>query len=277
MSEPTRRVTAIEAPTRALAALIRQRSAPTAAQDDFEAYLRAQGVEGDDLRAMLEVGAKRALVYRRLVFNSMRNVTIDFIERTVARLGFERVRGDFEGFVEARASESPYLRDVPGEFVEWVVPRWTADPEVPAWIPELARHELLEYVVRSDPRGGEPDTELPLALDRPLRFDGTTRLVRYAHAVHRLPRAKDDRTEPDAEPTCLLVYRDPEHKARYLALTPFADALVRELLGGKAVQPALIDAAAAIGEPLDDEKLATTAQLLADLAERRVCLGAEPA
>ena len=277
MSDPTRRVTAIEAPTRALAALIRQRSAPTAAQEDFETYLRAQGVEGDDLRAMLEVGAKRALVYRRLVFNSMRNVTIDFIERTVARLGFERVRSDFEGFVEARASESPYLRDVPGEFVEWVVPHWAADPEVPAWIPELARHELLEYVVRSDPRGGEPDTELPLALDRPLRFDGTTRLVRYAHAVHRLPRAKDDRTEPDAEPTCLLVYRDPEHKARYLALTPFADALVRELLGGKAVQPALIDAAAALGEPLDDEKLATTAQLLADLAERRVCLGAEPA
>lgn len=267
----------IETPTAALAAVIRQRQAPQAMQDDLAAFLRAQGVEGDDLPAMLAVGAERMLVYRKLVHNRLRNTISEFIERTVARLGWPRFRRDFEEFVELCAPTSPYLRDVPTEFVEWVEPRWAADPEVPAWMIELARHELLDYEVRNDPRGGEPESGLPLALDRPLRFDGTARLVRYAHAVHRLPHAKGDRTEPDAEPTPLLVYRDTEHKARYLALTPFADALVRELLERKAVQPALLDAAAAIGEPLDDEKLATAAQLLADLAERRVCLGAEPA
>jgi hypothetical protein len=267
----------IEAPTRALAAIIRQQGAPDAAQGDLEAYLRRYGVDGDDLPAMLAVGAKRMLVYRRLVHNSMRNATFEFIARTVARLGFERTRGDFEAFVEQRASSSPYLRDVPSEFVQWVAPRWAADPDVPRWIPELARHELLDHAVRNDPRGGEPATQLPLALDRPLRFDGTTRLVRYEHAVHRLPRRKGDRSEPDAEPTRLLVYRDAEHKSRYLALTPFADALLHELVvERKAVQPALLAAAAALGEPLDDDKLGSAAELFADLGERGVCLGAEP-
>ena len=267
----------IEAPTAALAAAIRLRSAPEAMQGDLAAWLRAQGVEGEDLSAMLAVGAERMLVYRKLVHNRVRNTILDFIARTVARLGMERFRRDVDAFVEACAPRSPYLRDVPTEFVEWVVPRWEADPEVPAWLPELARHELLDYEVRNDPRGGEPETGLPLALDRPLRFDGTARLVRYGWALHRVPRRKGDRSEPEAEPTRLLVYRDAEHKPRYLALTPFADALLRELLGaGKAVQPALVDAAAALGEPLDDEKLAAAAQLLADLGERKVCLGAEP-
>lgn len=267
----------LEAPTRALAAIIRRQDAPTAVQEDLEAYLRAQGVEGDDLESMLAVGARRMLVYRRLVHNSLRNPTVEFIARTVARLGFDRFRRDFEAFVEQRGSSSRYLRDVPTEFVQWVEPRWSADPEVPAWIPELARHELLDYEVRNDPRGGEPATGLPLALDRPLRFDGTARLVGYAHAVHRLPLRKDDRTEPEAEATRLLAYRDAEHKTRYLALSPFADALLRQLLSERqAVQPALIAAAAALGEPLDDDKLASAAELLADLAERGVCLGTEP-
>lgn len=266
-----------EAPTRALAALIRGQDAPAAARADLEAWLRAQGVEGADLESMLAVGAPRMLVYRQLVHNGIRNTTVEFLARTVARMGMARFRVDFEAFLDARAPHSPYLRDVPSELVEWVAPRWAADPELPSWTVDLARHELLDYEVRNDPRGGEAPTGLPLALDRPLRFDGTTRLVGYAHAVHRLPARKDDRTEPDAEPTRLLVYRDAEHKPRYLSLSPFADALLRALvLDRQAVQPALLAAAAATGQPLGDEQLASAAELLADLATRGVCLGAEP-
>jgi len=267
----------IEAPTAALADVIRQRQAPQAMQEDLGAFLRARGVEGEDLSAMLAVGTERMLVYRKLVHSRLRGTITDFLERTVARLGTARFRRDLEAFVEQCAPTSPYLRDVPTEFVDWVEPHWKADAEVPAWLPELARHELLDYEVRNEPRGGEPDTGLPLALDRPLRFDGSARLVRYGWALHRLPRSKDDRSEPEAEPTRLLVYRDAEHKPRYLALTPFANALLQELLvERKAVQPALVAAVAALGEALDDEKLGAAALLFADLCERKVCLGADP-
>lgn len=268
----------LEAPTAALHAAIRGATAPDRMTEDFEAFLREQGVEGDDLQELLEVGARRMLVYRRLVHNRFRNTAREFIPRTIARLGRPRFAHDMDAFLEDHAARSPYLRDLPAEFVEWVVPRWRDDPEVPRYLCDLARHELLDIDVRNDWRGGEEPTGLPLALDRPLRFDGAARLIDYDFAVHRLSVAIDDRSEPDEEPTRLLVYRDEEHRPRYLTLTPFAAALLRALLvEGLAVQPGLMAACEALGEPLDDDKLASAAQLFADLGERGVCLGAEPA
>ncbi|MEM7159598.1 MAG: putative DNA-binding domain-containing protein [Myxococcota bacterium] len=268
---------AIERPTAALDAMIRELGAQARMESDYGAYLKEHGVEGEDLDAMLEVGTERMLVYRQLVHNRIRNATRSFIGRTFARLGKERCRRDVATFMDDRAPRSPYLRDVPAEFVEWACPRWEADPEVPDYIPDLARHELLSIDVRNDWRGGEEPTGVALALDRPLRFDGAARLVQYSHAVHRLPKSTEDRTEPEAEETRLLVYRDAEHDPRYLSLTPFAAALLEALMNdGLAVQPALQAACESLGQVLDDAALGSAAQLFADLGERGVCLGAEP-
>ncbi|MCH9687458.1 MAG: putative DNA-binding domain-containing protein [Deltaproteobacteria bacterium] len=267
----------IEAPTAALNAIIRGSTAPAAIKEDLAGFLRAQGVDGADLDAMVAVGAERMLVYRSLVHNRMRNAARDYIPRTVARLGRARFIADFTAFMDEQGARSHYLRDVPAEIVEFFVARWQADPDVPGYIPDLARHELLDADVRNDWRGGEAETGLPLALDRPLRFDGATRLVNYGHPVHTLPRELDDRTVPPAEPTPLLVYRDEQHRPRYLALTTFAAAVLHELIdNGLPVQGALVAAAQALGESLDDDKLGSAALLFADLAERGVCLGAEP-
>ncbi len=267
----------VEPPMAALAAAIRERDAPRRMAEDFAAYLRAHQIEGADLEAMLKVGPDRFLVYRRLVHNRMRNAIREFIPRTIARRGKEAFERDFEAFIEEKAAKSPYLREVPAEFVDWIVPRWRVDAEVAAYLPDLARHELLEIDVRNTPRGGEPQTGLPLALDRPLRFDGSARLMRYEHAVHRLPLSRDDRSEPPPVPTSLLVYRDLAGKVRYLELTPLARAILEELLENKRqVAEGLRTACEKVGETLDDEKLGIAAQLLADLADRKVMLGAEP-
>lgn len=258
----------------ALDAAIRRADAPARMQADLEGWLREHDVVGDDLRALMAVGAKRLLVYRSLVHNRMHNAARAFVPRTAARLGAQRLRADFERWVDACAARSYYLRDVPEEFVAWAIPQWRDDPDISPYIADLARHELLDNTVKNDPAGGEPDTGRAVALDRPLAFDGTARLMHYAYAVHRLPADKDDRTEPAREPTSLLVYRDAEHQVRYLQLTPWAAAVVEQLLAGKIVQAALHDAAAGLGEPLDDDKLGSAATLLADLADRRVMLGA---
>src|SRR5688572_5646113 len=258
----------------ALDAAIRRVDAPDRMREDLARWLAAYGVQGEDLRALVDVGADRMLVYRALVHNRMRNATRAFIPRVVARIGEGRLRADFDRFVDDRAALSYYLRDVPAEFVAWVGPRWQADADIPAYIPDLARHELLDNDVRNDPAGGEAPTGNPVALDRPLAFDGTTRLMRYSFAVHRLSTAKDDRSEPEPAATSLLVYRDAEHKVRYLELSTFAAAALVHLLAGQPVQDALRAAAADLGEPLDDDKLAAAAMLLADLAERGVMLGA---
>ena len=114
-------------------------------------------------------------------------------------------------------------------------------------------------------------------------WSGEVKVVPKLHAPGfcrvngELPKAVDDRTLPDHEPTRLLVYRDDKHLPRYLALTPFAFALMQQLLGeGKAVADGLRAACEGLGVPLDDERLASAAQLFADLGERGVCLGTEP-
>ena len=263
-------------PIATLAAVVRGRDADERARADFEAFLGERGLETADREAMLAVGAERFLVYRALVHNRVRNTVRDFIGRTAARLGKKRLSAAVAEFLDARGIASPYLRDVPEEFVDFMLPRWAGDRGVPPWLGDLARHELLEYTVMNDPRGGEAPTGEPLALDRPLRFDGAARLLEYAWAVHRLPLAEEDRSEPEQARTWLLAYRDAEHKVRYLELTELAAAILRQLMLQRvAVADGLRGACAELGVELTDERLGIAAQLLADLAERGVMLGAE--
>lgn len=260
----------------AMNALLRERDAVQRANADFEQFLRAHGVADDDVAAMTKTGPARFMVYRQLIHNRMRNTVREFIERTSARLGGPRLRREFTEFMHERAAKSHYLRDVPAEFVEWAAPRWAADADTPDYLTDLARHELLEYDVRNDPQGADEPTGEPLALDRPLRFDSAARLMSYAHAVHTLSYDIDDREVPEARATRLLVYRDSEHKVRYLELTEFAAAALKTLmLEGQPVAAGLQAACAELGVELDDERLASAATLLADLAERGVMLGAE--
>ncbi len=261
----------------ALNAAIRSVEAPAAMRADLGEFLQQHGVAGDDLDALAKAGAERILVYRALVHNRLRVATREFIPRAAARRGKPGFRADFDGFMQAHASKSFFLRDVPAEFVEWVAPRWAADDSLPPFLGDLARHELLETDVRNDPAGGEPASELPIDLELPIRFDGSARLMQYGWAVHELPLAIEDESAPPQRPTSLLVYRDAQVKVRYLELTPWATAVLEQLLVRKlGVREGLLAAAAAVGEPLDDDKLARAATLFAELVDHTVLLGAEP-
>ncbi|HEY0137472.1 MAG TPA: hypothetical protein VGB85_25485, partial [Nannocystis sp.] len=138
---------------------------------------------------------------------------------------------------------------------------------------ELARHELLEFHVAAAP-ARDPGPSRPFTLDARLTLDASVTLVRYSHAVHLLPDDEDDRSEPAPTPTVLLAYRDAAYRVRYLQLTPLAEAVVAALLAGATVHAAVLAGAAAESAALDDERLARLGALLADLAERRVILGA---
>ena len=266
---------AADATMAAMAAAIRDRAAPAEVRANYPEWLQARGVDEPDVRALASIGGERLLVYRSLVHNRLLNAIREFVPRAAARRGREPLRSDFASFMELQGPRSPYLRDVPGEFVAWVGERWAADAGVSQWLAELARHELLELDVRNDPRGGEPATGVELALDRTLAFDGSARLMRYAFAVHRLPADVDDRSEPERRSTDLLVFRDARNKVRYLELTPWAGlVLAQSLVARRPLAESLQLAAAAIGEPLDDDKLGKAAMLFAELTDAGVLLGA---
>lgn len=210
-------------------------------------------------------------VYRRLVRANLDEAMGSILPRTIARLG-DLFWREAHLFYAARGPRTHYLRDVPQEFVAWCGPRWPALPEIPAYLLDLARLEVLAIQVGTA-LDEQPEASPSLALDRPVLFAHAVRIARLSHAVHLLPEDAADRTLPAPEPSTVLVYRDNDHDLRYLDLSPAAAAILEGLLGGQTLQQAIVEGAERAAVPLDDALLHGSSVLLADLADRGVLLG----
>lgn len=260
----------------AMARLVRAPDAERAFALDPRGFLASAGLAPADVEQLAALGPQNLFLYRRHVRKTLTRGIRRQLPRTAARLGdaFPEWVGRF---LEAEATRSPYFRDAAFEMVAWAAPRWDEDPTVPAYLGDLARHELGQFdagTAPGDPAEGAPPAEI--ALDRGVRFAGAVRLGRYAHAVHLLDADEDARDAPARAPTALLYYRDAGDDVRVLSLTPLAAAIVERLLGGAALGAAVLAGAAALAHPIDDAVTASTAALLEDLRARGALLGGAP-
>jgi len=236
------------------------------------AWLARHRVAAADARALTR-DFSRLLVYRELVRDNLRGALQATIPRTLSRLG-ARFDGYFDEFLRDSPPVSHYLRELTPQFLRFALERWARDPNVPAYLTDLARHEALQVEVASLLALPKDNVPAELSLDRGVEFIDAVRLVDYTWAVHRLPEDESSRELPEQCPTSLLVYRSPEHEVRYLELAPFARALLSSLLVERlSLQASLACAAERVGLPLDDGLLTRAARLLADLAERGALLG----
>jgi hypothetical protein len=227
------------------------------------AWLRERGVATEDAEALADVELPRLLVYRRLVRGTLRAALERAIPRALERLG-EDFEPYFDRFLSAVGPRTHYLRDVTGELIDFIAE--SAREGLPAYWIDLARHEALHIEVAALPSMQVPSEPCALALDAGLQFSESVRLAHYDYAVHELPDALDDRSEPRRERTHILAYRDAEHDVRYLALSELAADVIQRLLAGKSLADSLREAAPALTEAT----LNATASLLADLSERGV-------
>jgi hypothetical protein len=238
----------------------------------IDAWLARHEVAADDAQA-LRRDFPRLLVYRRLVRKNLRDALLSSIPRTIARLGarFER---DFDDFLRLSPPVTRFLKDLTPSFLEFALPRWAADETVAEYLSDLARHEALQIEVATLLTRPKRNVPAELGLEDPVEFIDATRLVHYEFAVHRLPEDEQSRILPERAAVALLVYRSPEHEVRYLELGVFAAELLSGLHTRRlGLRAALMEAAAKLALRLDDELLAGSARLLADLAEREVLLG----
>jgi hypothetical protein len=242
---------------------------------DLDAYLALHGVDGEDAAALREA-PRRLGLYRALVRHNVVNVVGTMLERTRARLEhvspglFDR---SMDAFLAARGPQTPHLRDVPSELLAWVTPRWREDARVPAYLADFAAYELSDFTVGVAPRPAPPPALADVTAHRALVFADPHVVVRLAWAVHLL--APDDlAASPEQRPVSLLVYRDDAHQTRFLDLSPLAGAILERLFAGSTLAGAMVEACASSGFALDDAVLKGAAQLLADLGERGVLLGA---
>jgi hypothetical protein len=217
---------------------------------------------------------KRVAIYRRLLRHNVVGVIETMLAKTKERLE-ARAPGAFSRAINAFLDEvgprTPHLRDVPTEFLVFAAPRWRADPEVPPWIADHAELELYDFTISIAPRPRPPPPLAEVTAERALVFAEPRALVRLAWAVNAMAEAPS--SDAEARPVAILIYRDAEHRSRFLELTPLAAAILERLFAGETLGHAMTNACAS----LDDEVLAGTARLLADLGERGVLLGARDA
>jgi uncharacterized protein len=244
---------------------------------DPEATLAELGLDERDRAGMLGCSPTRLLAYHEMVHSRLTRTIRTFLGGAAERLGHERLRAEVDAWIAGPGPTTPYLRDIPAEFLAWARPRWEADASLPPWLGEFAAHRILLREVRNDPRVvGEP-TNLKLELERPVVCNGTARVVRYRWAVHQLPRTlrTDDGAplEPAEQPTTLVAFRNLDEQPTTLEIKPRSARMLELLLAGETLRAALFGAVEAMGETLDDEILAVTAVTLADLVDRHVLLG----
>lgn len=242
---------------------------------DLRGWLEGRGVAAEDIEAILEA-PRRLGVYRSLVRNGLSVVVLRMLPRTRARMNAAcegRFDRDVATFVDEVGPRTHYLRDVPAELLAWAEPRWRADDRVPAYLADLAVHELTHFAVAAAAAASVAPALAEVGLGRPLVFLESTRLTSHAWAVHELPADEDALEPPRRRPVHLLAYRDAGHEVRWLEVTPLAAAILARLVAGEplgdAVERACAEAATAPAAAIAD-----IARLLADLGERGVLLGA---
>ena len=243
---------------------------------DLRGFLEVHGVASEDVEAILGEPPRLA-VYRTLVRNGLGAVVVRMLPRTRARMNSVcagRFDADMARFLAEVGPRTHYLRDVPRELVEWAEPRWRSDASVPGYLADLAAHELACFTVAaSERRADDAGCRAEVTLDRPMAFDDSARLMRYAWAVHELPADEDATDEPSRRDVRLLAYRDAGHDVRWLELSPLASSIVERLMTAEPLGPA-VERACAEHRTAPSSVATDVARLLADLGERGVLLGA---
>lgn len=271
---------------------------PEGSRQAWGAWIEGLAKDHPGREVIASMAPSRLKVYRTLVHNSLRSAVRVFLPLTVQHRGAAAFARDLEQWLAGPGPRSKYLRDLPGEFYQFIAPRWRQDPEAADYLSDLARYELLECELEAAPAQSSDARFLveqrPLELDDQLVLDPQSSVHHFDFAVHELlgesepsePEEPEESSEskepqlvsPRRQNTALLVYRDDEHDLRYLQLSSMAQALWRAWVDRQALATAIRKAAEAedavsAGGNIDDDFLSRVSALIADLAERGVIKG----
>jgi hypothetical protein len=204
----------------------------SAGQAGLRAFQQTLGAHlRDPRRAPRPPGAsaRRVGLYGELVFNNLEGLLRPCFPVTHAVLGARWPRLVRQFCREGRC-ETPLFREVPGEFVRWLLATPDTDVRLPAWLRELAHHEWSELAVETAPfdeaprwaplHAAQDDERWHTQVPRP---NPALMNLHYQWPVHRIgPSLRPRRPSP----TFMLVYRDREEAVRFAQLNAVSSRLL---------------------------------------------------
>jgi hypothetical protein len=237
------------------------------ADDDADEALRQREIAEACLGAGDDPDGRLGL-YRRLIQGNLRAVALRLLPRTRAAL--DGTDGSafalwFARFLAEAGPHTPYLRDVPVEFVAWALPLWQEAPDVARFVPDVARYEIDRVKLEAAPKSPEPGPVGEVTLTGRLVFAAPHTLERYDFAVDGID------PEPAQRTTWLFLHRDADNAVHATRVSELSAAVLGHALAGAPFGEAVLEACPTpSGEPR-----AEVARTLADLAEAGALLGGQ--
>ena len=206
----------------------------TAAEDDAREAAAQRRIA--DACLGLEPVQGRLGLYRNLVQRNLATVVRRLLPRTADALDATH-EAAFPSwatrFLAERAPRTPYLRDVPAEFVRWATPLWAADARTPPFLADLARYELDLFAIESAPRVATSFRVTEVSTAAPLVFAMPRQLARYDFAVHETGPSFSRRA------THLYLHRDEENTVHSREIDEDKAGLLARLLDREPLGTAL--------------------------------------
>jgi hypothetical protein len=180
------------------------------------------------------VPARRMRVYNELLFNNLEGFLLACFPVTRKVLGKTRWRKLVRAFYAGHRCRTPFFRQIPEEFVEWLRGARAGHPDDPPFLPHLAHYEWVELALQVcplEPEAGSIDRNGALLEGRPA-LNPVAMLLSYPYPVHRIgPRFRP--AAPDPQVTHLLAFRDLQDRTRFLVLNAVSARLVGMLHEGR--------------------------------------------
>ncbi len=195
-----------------------------AQQDALAAYIR----DPDANPPPPGIGPRRLKVYRELFFNNVANLlagNFPVLRRIFGDAGWPAL---VRGFYRDHDCRTPLFTELPREFLRYLEAR-ADDPAMP-WLRELAHYEWVELALqiseaRREDVAHDPDGDLLAGAPAPSPLAWP---LAYAWPVHRIGPDYRLAAAP-AEPTLLLLRREPDGRVSFHGLSPLTFRLLERL------------------------------------------------
>ena len=221
-----------------------------------------------------DVEDRRMAIYRRLLFNNVSNFLAGSFPVLRKVIDDDRWQAMARDYFMRHQARTPLFPRMPQEFLEYLEHEREVDDD-PPWLLELAHYEWMETATAIDPReiewqGIDPEGDL---LEGVPALNPLTNPVAYQWPVHQISPSNMPTALP-AQPTYLVIYRNPDDKVSFLELNPVSARLI-ELMrshpdsGGNL----LLQIANELKHPNPDVVVKGGADTLHTLRERNIILG----
>ena len=217
------------------------------------------------------VAGRRMKVYNALLFNNVEGFLLACFPVLRQVLGTRKWANLVRIFFSTHHSRTPYFRQIPDEFIQFLQNEWTPADTDPPYLLALAHYEWIELVLSVSNRGADCaiDAEGDLMEGVPL-LNPVLANLRYDWPVHRIaPRRKVRSAE-----TWLLAFRDAGDTVQFSEINAFTARLLALLEPGTLTGRAALEQIAAESHHPDPALiLQAGGALLDDLRARGAILG----